>query len=99
MSNNNLIFSDTISEIEALLTEGFKPTSLNVEDESYLHIGHKGAESGAGHYKVFITSPDLAALSRVKAHRLIYETLSSLMGPQIHALSIKIIPLHLPEAP
>ncbi len=77
--------------IEQLITEALSPDYLNVVDEGHKHIGHKGAEGGAGHFLVELTVPTLDHLSRVKRHQAVYDLVAHLIGPKIHALSIKFI--------
>ncbi len=74
------------------LTETLSPTKLDVIDESDQHIGHAQA-GGAGHFRVVIQSAELAELPRVKAHQKIYQALADLMGSEIHALAIELLPV------
>jgi len=32
--------------------QAFPEADIEVEDESHLHVGHAGAEGGAGHFRV-----------------------------------------------
>lgn len=75
-------------KIESKLT----PSFLNIIDESHLHIGHPGAQSGMFHIRVQITSPCFDGLSKIKQHQLIYAALGSLMQTHIHAVAIEIKP-------
>jgi len=68
------------------------PTRLEVIDESHLHVGHAGAQQGASHLRVKITSPQFDHLSRVKRHQLVYDTLQDLIPFPIHALAIDASP-------
>ena len=43
----------------------------------------------ADHYGLTITSPVFEGLTRIKRHQLIYKALGSLMGNELHALSIR----------
>ncbi len=78
-----------IERIEAALRVTFAPTALKVDDQSHLHAGHAGARGGAGHYRVEIFSAEFAGLTPLARHRAVYEALGSLMGSEIHALSIR----------
>ena len=63
--------------------------SLEVFDDSADHAGHAGAaESGGGHFQVFVVSEAFEGLSRVARHRLVYDPLRDLMPQRIHALAI-----------
>ncbi len=81
--------SDRIAMIDAKLRAALDVTSLEIVDESHLHVGHAGAASGGGHFQVVITAKDFGGLSKLARHRLIYEALGDAMKTDIHALSIK----------
>jgi BolA protein len=68
------------------------PTQLEVLDESAAHAGHAGANGlGYGtHFRVRIASPAFAGLSRVAAHRLVYDALKTFIDDGLHALAIEI---------
>src|SRR5450755_4484241 len=75
------------SDIEHALRSTLAPTSLDVQDDSHLHVGHAGAREGR-HFSVQIASPRFRGLARVARHRLVYDALHDLMPRGIHALSI-----------
>ena len=81
--------SDRIAMIDAKLRAALDVTSLEIVDESHLHVGHAGAASGGGHFQVVIMAKDFSGLSKLARHRLIYEALGDAMKTDIHALSIK----------
>lgn len=81
--------SDRIAMIDAKLRAALDVTSLEIVDESHLHVGHAGAASGGGHFQVVITAKDFSGLGKLARHRLIYEALGDAMKTDIHALSIK----------
>lgn len=64
------------------------PISLMIQDDSAAHIGHKGAENGAGHYTVRIVSAQFNGISTIARHKMVYQLLSELIPARIHALSI-----------
>ena len=66
-------------------------THLNVIDDSHKHIGHAGAKSGAGHFTVEIGADEFCAKSLIDCHRLIYAAVGDAIGPEIHALAIKVL--------
>jgi BolA protein len=74
--------------IQAKLQAAFNPTRLEISDDSHLHIGHPGAQSGGGHYTVTIVSPKFAGKSLLERHRLVYQVLADMMLKDIHALKI-----------
>lgn len=79
---------ERLDEIRRRLSDSFNPAELEVIDESHLHVGHAGARSGKGHFRVKIVAEEFAGLSRIQSHRLIYDSLGSLMDTEIHALSV-----------
>lgn len=64
------------------------PTLCDVDDESHLHVGHVGAKSGGGHFRLRIISQKFDGLRLIERHRLVYDALGELMLRDIHALSI-----------
>jgi BolA protein len=77
------------AKIEAILSSAFSPDQLLVKDQSHLHAGHAGARDGRGHFEVLIVADAFRDCSRIECHRLIYESLGTLMSTDIHALSIR----------
>ena len=80
----NLI--DTIKAKLAIL----QPISLEIEDNSAAHAGHKG-NGGGGHFTLKIASSHFSQKSQIMRHRLIYQALDDLIPQQIHAISIVAI--------
>ncbi len=76
------------AEIEKRLTEAFKPEVIGVEDESYLHQGHEGAQDGRGHFRVLIIADAFENRNLIDRHRMIYNALDEMMRHDIHALAI-----------
>ncbi|MBC2768704.1 BolA family protein [Pusillimonas minor] len=68
--------------------QALEPTQLDIIDESHLHAGHAGSESGASHLRVIITSPQFEGLRALQRHRLVYDQVSDLIPFPIHALAI-----------
>jgi BolA protein len=64
-----------------------EPLSLEIQDDSALHAGHKG-NGGGGHFRIKIVSSHFSQKSQIMRHRLIYQALTDLMPQQIHAISI-----------
>jgi BolA protein len=83
--------SDRITRIETLIREGLAVSHLEIEDESHLHAGHAGAKGGAGHYRAVVVSEQFTGLSRVARQRLVFETLTPMMGPDIHAFAMRTL--------
>lgn len=82
----------TAAALEATLRQVLAPTQLEVLDESAAHAGHAGANGlGYGtHFRVLIASPAFTGLSRVAAHRLVYDALKPFIDAGLHALAIDI---------
>jgi len=77
-----------------LITERLQvlsPTHLEVLDESVAHVGHAGHQGGGRHFAVIITADCLKPLSRVAAHRKIYDLFNDLIPHEIHALRINVL--------
>ncbi len=72
------------------LKSSLQPSHLEITDDSHLHAGHAGAQSGKGHFTVMIQSEKFDGLTKLKQHQLIYQTLGDMMQTDIHALSIQI---------
>jgi BolA protein len=72
---------------ESLAT--LQPESLEVIDESSLHVGHEGARGGGGHYQLVIVSREFAGKPMQQRHRMIYQALGQMMRSDIHALAIR----------
>lgn len=69
---------------------GLAPAALEVLDESELHRGHAGwREGGQTHFRIRMTAPVFAGLSRVERHRLVNRTLGDIV-PRIHALALEL---------
>ncbi|HRK37474.1 MAG TPA: BolA family protein [Burkholderiaceae bacterium] len=84
----------TAQALHAALEAALAPTHLQVLDESAAHAGHAGANGlGYGtHFRVRIGSARFAGLSRVAAHRLVYDALRPYIDAGLHALAIELIP-------
>ncbi len=80
--------SITATDIETELRATLAPLTLEVQDDSHLHVGHAGAREGR-HFTVRISSDRFDGLSRVARHRLIYDALQLLIPRGIHALAIE----------
>ena len=80
-----------VDRIQALLELAFEPESLDVEDDSYKHAGHAGAEGGLGHFNVSIVSAQFNGMKMLARHRAVYDALDDRMKTDIHALAIAAI--------
>ncbi|SVC54094.1 uncharacterized protein METZ01_LOCUS306948 [marine metagenome] len=80
---------ETIDLIVDRLRQELSAESVEIEDQSHLHVGHVGAASGGGHYQVTVVASCFKGLNTLARHRLIYDALNNLMKKEIHALSIQ----------
>ena len=74
------------------LTEAFRPSRLEVEDDSARHHGHAGArEGGESHFNVLIESAAFAGTAKVARQRMVYRALAEELAGPVHALSVKAL--------
>ena len=66
------------------------PISVEIQDDSAQHVGHKG-NTGGSHFSLKIVSSQFSQKSQIMRHRLIYQALTDLIPQQIHAISILAI--------
>lgn len=78
----------TLSEQIHARLQTLEPTQLEIIDESHLHAGHAGSQSGASHFRVIISSRKFDGLRILQRHRLVYDQLNDLIPFPIHALAI-----------
>lgn len=76
--------------IKSRLQSAFAPNHLEVIDESDKHIGHAGHQGGGRHFAIVITADCFDGISRIEAHRKIYDLFTDMMPEQIHALRIVV---------
>jgi len=77
-----------VERIHALLEAALQPSTVEITDDSHLHVGHAGARDGKGHYSVRIVASCFAGLRPMARHQLIYRAVADMMHTDIHALSI-----------
>ncbi len=77
-----------IAEIRRRLETALDPVELEVIDESHKHVGHDGAKSGHGHFRIIVRASALAGMTSLARHRKIYAILGDLMQTDIHAVSL-----------
>ena len=79
----------TIDHIRERLRSRLQAESVEIENQSHLHVGHAGAAGGGGHYAVTVVSKTFEGLNTLTRHRLVYAAVEDLMKKEIHALSIQ----------
>jgi BolA protein len=74
------------------LTEAFRPTRLEVEDDSARHHGHAGARAGGeSHFNVLIEAEAFAGTPKVARQRMVYRALAEELAGPVHALSVRAL--------
>lgn len=66
-----------------------EPQSIEQSIRAGLAVTHCEVSGDGAHFDAVIVSPAFAGLSRVRRHQLVYATLGTRMGGEIHALSMK----------
>lgn len=84
--------AETAQKIRQILEKEFQPLALEIEDQSYLHAGHKSA-GGGGHFFVAIQSAKFNGVSPLERQRMVIATVRELMDKEIHALSMRCQPV------
>jgi BolA family transcriptional regulator, general stress-responsive regulator len=75
--------------IAADLTRALAPVTLDVVDESHLHVGHAGSRPGGQtHFRIHVVSLAFAGKGRVERHRMIYAALAQEIADGVHALAL-----------
>ncbi len=78
-------------QIHQRLTAEFSPNTLEILDESEQHRGHAGfQEGGQSHYRVRISAPVFADMTRLARHRAVHNAIGDDIIARIHALALEI---------
>ena len=80
-----------IEWLEERLREAFDPRHLELVDESAQHVGHAGAASGGGHFRVLLVSERFRNQNQISRQRAVYSILGDAMGSTIHALALRTL--------
>ena len=83
--------NELIAIVKKKLESQIEIQSINIEDKSFLHKGHKGNQENKFHLKISLKSSDLSKLSKVESNRKIYNILHQELKNEIHSLQILII--------
>lgn len=77
-------------EMQALLTDAFAPTHLEIINDSASHAGHSGDDgSGESHFTLVIEAPAFADMTRLARQRAVIAALGDIVGERVHAVAIK----------
>ncbi len=80
--------SQRLVDMRARLESAFSPDHLDIIDDSHKHVGHAGAQGGAGHFQIHISARAFAGKRPLARHRMVYAALADMMQSDIHALQI-----------
>ena len=84
-----------IQSIEQKLATAFKPSRLEVIDESHRHAGHAHGDhdhftgEGESHLRIRIVSDAFTGMSRIERHRAINAHLTDEIAAGLHAIAIE----------
>ena len=79
-----------LKRIKEALMDRFKPTSLEIIDDSDRHKGHPGSPgTSESHITVVIQSDEFKDMNRVEAHRKVYDAINHEFKVGLHAVSVK----------
>jgi BolA family transcriptional regulator, general stress-responsive regulator len=77
-------------EIKEKINNKIVAENIIIIDNSHLHSKHKFFDKNKLHLKLIIKSKRLKNMSKIMAHKEIYNTLRNEMHNKIHALEIEI---------
>ena len=68
-----------------------EPGSIEQSIRAGLEVAHLEVSGDGAHFEAVVVSAAFAGLSRVRRHQLVYATLGTRMGGEIHALSMQTL--------
>jgi BolA protein len=81
-----------LEAIHDKLTTAFRPSRLEVQDDSARHAGHAGARRGGeSHFNVTIVSEAFCGAPKLARQRMVYRALADELAGPVHALSVKAL--------
>ena len=63
---------------------------INVEDKSFLHVGHKNNSPKKFHIKITIISDELKLKKKIDSSKRIYKVLENELKKHIHSIQLSI---------
>ena len=82
--------NDLIAIVKKKLKDEIVIQSIEIEDKSFLHIGHKGNDEKKFHLRILISSNELSKMNRIESNKKIYKILDEELKNHIHSLQILI---------
>ncbi len=74
-----------INELIAIVKKKLKNKiviqSIEIEDKSFLHIGHKGNDEKKFHLRILISSNELSKMNRIESNKKIHKILNASIMP------------------
>ena len=82
--------NELITIVKKKLLNQINIENINIEDKSFLHIGHKGNDEKKFHLRILISSDELSKMNRIESNKKIYKILDKELKNNIHSLQILI---------
>ena len=82
--------NDLIAIVKKKLKDEIVIQSIEIEDKSFLHIGHKGNDEKKFHLRILISSNELSRMNRIESNKKIYKILDKELKNNIRSLLILI---------
>ena len=82
--------NDLIAIVKKKIKKEIIVQHINIEDKSFLHIGHKGNDEIKFHLKISISSKELLKMGRIQSNKKIYKILDNELKNNIHSIQILI---------
>ena len=80
-----------ISIVTKKINKNILLESINIEDKTFLHKGHKTNQDGKFHLKLTIMSQELKKMNKIQSTKKIYSILDEELEKYIHSIQILII--------
>jgi BolA protein len=88
---NSPMPSSRAARMEKSLRDHFRPSMLEIVDDSARHAGHSGAAPGGEtHFNVTMVSAAFIGLSRVERSRAVHDILAQELKNGLHALALRL---------
>ena len=82
--------NDLIAIVKKKIEKEIIVQNINIEDKSFLHVGHKGNDKKKFHLKILISSRELLKMNRIQSTKKIYKILNKELKNDIHSIQILI---------
>ena len=77
--------------IKSQLYDNFQPETVEIINESHLHVGHQGHDgSDETHLRIKISAKTLNEMSRLERHRAVKRVVKPFMDTGLHACTIEV---------